>query len=126
MVNALLEPAHRDPFAPPAVAVAAPLAPAPVAHPAKAPVPAPEPMAVPPPAPPPPPAVRYLGMVLGPTGQRVLLLGHGDQVLTLAPGLALPGGYVVQAREREGLRLVHGASGASHIVPIPAAADAGP
>lgn len=127
MLNALLVPAVSDPFArlvAQPTARTAVLAPPP--QPFVAAVPPPEPMPIPPPPPPAPPSVRYLGMVLSPSGERLLLLAQGDQVLSVSPGLVLPGGYVVQSREREGLRLLHGASGASHLVAIPAAADAGP
>jgi hypothetical protein len=127
MLNALLEPAVSDPFA---RLVAQPMArtavPAPPPQLLVATVPPPEPMPIPPPPPPAPPPVRYLGMVLSPSGERLLLLAQGDQVLSVSPGLTLPGGYVVQSREPEGLRLVHSASGASHLVAIPSAADAGP
>lgn len=83
---------ERDPFAPPAP----PPAPAPPPVPA-VPAAAPPP---PPPAPPPPFNARYVAQLLTPAGERLLYLRDGEQLIIAQAGVALPGGYVIEALVR--------------------------
>ena len=59
------------------------------------------------PATPQPPAVqhRYFGQLRAPTGELITFLARGDQVLAIAPGQMLEGGYLVEAIEPAAVRL---------------------
>lgn len=107
-----LEPAQRDIFAPvepPASKVAA-------TPPETA--PAPEP----PPAPSAPAMTwRYLGSMLTPSGQRLVMLARGETNVTIEAGTVLEDGYVVQAIGADAVRLVYPPLGTVVDVPIPAA-----
>lgn len=116
-----IEPAKRDIFSPVAL-------PAPPAEPASAPVmppPVQTPIAVqpPPPAPPPPapPALpyRYLGSMLTPGGQRLVMLARGQTAVPVTEGTRLDEGYVVEAVTEEVVRLVYPALGSIVLLEIP-------
>lgn len=113
-----LEPARRDPFValpvptrmaatPPQVAVA-PTASIPQT-------------ALPPPpvAAPPVTALRYLGALFNPNGERLLLLADGEMVVTAQPGTALPNGYVVQSVALDAVRVAHPPTGAVIDISLP-------
>lgn len=113
-----LEPAGRDPFV--ALPVATPLAAAPpqvVVAPA---APAPQtPLSPPPAAAPPVTALRYLGALFNPNGERLLLLADGEVVVTAQPGTALPNGYVVQSVALDAVRVAHPPTGAAIDISLP-------
>lgn len=122
-------PAQRDIFAA-ALATAGPTgaavrAAAASVQPAPAP-PMPTPAALPsPPAASPAPApalrVRYLGSMLTPMGEHLILLARGDDAFIARVGLKVEGGYAVQSVDPAAVRIVHEASGAAIDIPIPAA-----
>jgi len=101
--------AARDPFgAPPPVVITAP--PIPVIAPAISPVK--EPQA-------PPFNYFYLGQMIDPAGGRAVLLGRGDQAITVAVGLQLEDGYVVQTLTDRAIGLIHSATRTKVEVSIP-------
>ena len=107
-----LEPARRDifiPVEPPAPKVVSP-------PPEAAPIPEPLP-------PPSAPAMtwRYLGSMLTPDGQRLVMLARGETNVTIEAGMVLEDGYVVQAISADAVRLVYPPLGTVVDVPIPAA-----
>lgn len=107
-----IEPARRDIFVP----VEPPAPPMNVAAPA-----------APPPPPPPPaptaPAVtwRYLGSMITPAGERVVMLARGDTSTTVQVGTRLDEGYVVQSIGSDAVRLVYPPLGTSVEILIPPA-----
>lgn len=99
-----LAPASFDPFV---GAPSTPLRPASGLKPAATvalPIPAVMPVAPPTPQ---PPVVqhRYFGQLRAPTGELIAFLARGDQMLAIAPGQMLEGGYVVEAIEPDAVRL---------------------
>lgn len=116
-----LEPARRDPFI--ALPVATRLATAPPST-LTAPSPPPPQSAPPPPQPAAPPvsALRYLGVLFNPNGERLLLLADGEAVVTAQPGAALPNGYVVQSVALDAVRVAHPPTGAAIDIALPHAA----
>lgn len=104
-----VEPALRDPFSP--VKPPAPNPPAPVpANPPMQPVMAAS-LEVPPQVP--PTRARVLGTMVTPDGRRLVLMLVGDAVSVASAGLPLDNGYVVQAVEREAVRVVYPPTGTS-------------
>ena len=107
-----LEPARRDIFVP-------------VEPPAPKPVSPPPVLAQAPPSPPAPtaPAMtwRYLGAMVTPAGQRLVMLARGDSTVTVQPGTRLDEGYVVEAVGSDAIRLVYPPLGTVVDVPIPPA-----
>jgi hypothetical protein len=113
-----IEPAKRDPFAPvlpPPPPTAKPPVPAVVPVVAAAPLP----VIAPPPAAP-PVSLRYLGAMVTPEGQRLVMLMRGDTALTVQEGTRLDEGYVVQAIGRDAVRLFYAPTSTVLDVPIPA------
>jgi hypothetical protein len=107
-----IEAARRDifvPVEPPAPKVVPP-APAPVAPPP----PPPTPMA-------PPMSWRYLGAMVTPAGQRLVMLAKGDTNVTIQAGTQLDEGYVVEAIGADAVRLVYPPLGTVVDLPIPPA-----
>lgn len=91
--------------------------------------PAPKPVA-PPPAPPPPPLPpptapampwRYLGSMLTPAGERLVMLARADTSVTIRVGMRLEEGYVVDAIGSDAVRLVYPPLGTVVEIPIPPA-----
>lgn len=82
---------ERDPFAAPVPLppVAAPAPPAPVGPPPP-----------PPPSPPPPLTAGYMAQLLPPSGERVIYLRDGEQMVAAQVGAVLSGGYVIEALVR--------------------------
>lgn len=67
----------------------------------------------------PPVSVRYLGAMVTPGGQRLVMLARGDVVIPVEPGSRLDDGYVVQSISDDAVRLTHPAAGAIVDLPIP-------
>src|SRR5438105_6549198 len=107
-----IEPARRDIFVP--VEPAAPKPAAPTAPVAPAPLPPPSPTA-------PPVAWRYLGAMVTPAGERLVMLARGDTTTMVQPGLRLDDGYVVEAISSDAVRLVYPPLGSMAEIPIPPA-----
>lgn len=79
-------------------------------------------------APPPPPAPtaptlswRYLGVMVTPGGQRLVMLARGDTTLTIQPGTPLDEGYVVEAIGPDAVRVIYSPLGTVVNIPIPPA-----
>jgi hypothetical protein len=107
-----IEPARRDIFAPveppaPPVKVAAPV-------PAPPPPPAPAPTA-------PPITWRYLGAMVTPAEERLVMLARGDTSITVQVGTRLDEGYVVESISTDAVRLAYPPLGTSVDIPIPPA-----
>lgn len=82
----------------------------------------------PPPQPvaPPATALRYLGVLFNPSGERLLLLADGEAVVTATVGTALPNGFVVQSVANDAVRLAHAPTGTAIDVPLPTVARSQP
>jgi hypothetical protein len=110
-VRPMLEPAGRDPFAPPA-----PPAPPPIAAASKATPPSP------PPAPQAPPLnLAFAGTMVDPDGKRIVFAAIGAETVTLTAGLVLPNGYQVQSIGGTQVELVFPPLGTRATMNIPAA-----
>ena len=64
---------------------------------------------------------RYLGTMITPAGQRLVMLARGDTTVTVQPGTRLDEGYVVEAIGSDAVRLVYPPLGTVVDVPIPPA-----
>lgn len=108
------EPARRDVFAPVEVVQKKP--PRPVAVVMEAPPPPP-----PPPAPSAPPAnYRFLGRMVTPSGETLVYLASGVQVIAVRVGERLDSGYVVESVNSDNVLLVYPPLGAKVAIPLPA------
>jgi hypothetical protein len=65
-------------------------------------------------------SLRYLGTMVTPQGQRLVMLARGDTAVTVQEGTRLDEGYVVQAIGQDEVRLLYPATGMVLGVPIPA------
>ncbi len=116
-------PIVADPFQP---STTAPAVPAPPAPPAPAPAQVTiEPSPPAPPPPPPRPTVAYVGSVTGTDGRLRHFVVAGERHLELAPGVELPGGYVVESVRAASALLRHPSSGAAAELAWPVASEAG-
>lgn len=111
----LVEPARRDIFA--AVEPPAPKASPP-------PPPPPAPVIAPPPPAPPSLSLRYLGAMITPTGERLVLLARGDASIPVQVGTRLEEGYVVESIGTDSIRLFYPPLGSVVDIPIPPAPPA--
>ncbi|HEX6705223.1 MAG TPA: hypothetical protein VF169_10720 [Albitalea sp.] len=78
----------------------------------------------PPPAPPPAPAApamnwRYMGAMVTPDGERLVMLARGDSSVLIQVGTRLEEGYVVEAIGSDAVRLVYPSLGTVVDLPIP-------
>lgn len=112
-----IEVARRDPFAPYVPPVPTPPAVKTLAAPAIAVAPPPAPAQALPVAP--GLNLRYLGAMVTPEGQRLVLLARGDVAVPVEVGMRLDEGYVVQGLFANTVRLVYPALGTTVDVPIP-------
>jgi hypothetical protein len=72
------------------------------------------------PAPSPPEVTwRYLGAMVTPAGERLVMLARGDSSVTVQVGTRLEEGYVVEAVGSDAVRLAYPPLGTSVDVPIP-------
>jgi hypothetical protein len=111
--------ALSDPFGASALPVAAPprpAAPTPVVAPAA------PPQLVAAAAPPVP--LRYLGSMLTPQGQWLVMLLRGDTAIVARAGLGFEDGYVIQSISPQAVRLVHTTTGAGLDIAVPVSLDA--
>jgi len=65
--------------------------------------------------------LRYLGSMLTPAGERLVLVARGDTAYIARPGLSVEGGYAIQSIEANAVRVVHSSSGNVTDIPIPTA-----
>jgi hypothetical protein len=109
-----LGPARRDPFVP--VSAPPPAEPPPVPMPVA--VDAVEAQA--PPSAPPPLTMRYLGTMVTPNGETLVMLARDDMAIPVQAGTQLHDGYVVRALTADAVRLAHPATGAVVELALPA------
>ena len=110
----VVDAAKRDVFVP----YAAPLPPAPPAPRAPAPV-VQAAVLLPPPAPQAPAlSLRFLGSMIAPSGERLVYLARGDEVVSVVVGDRLEEGYVVSALTAEAVTLVYPPLDVHVVVPI--------
>lgn len=64
---------------------------------------------------------RYLGTMVTPAGQRLVMLARGDTVVTVQPGASLDDGYVVEAVGSDAIRVTYPPLGTVVDIPIPPA-----
>jgi hypothetical protein len=114
-----IEPAQRDIFAGRLAARASAAAPLPALPTATSPEAAVAPQ-------PPPLALRYMGSMINPDGQRLVYLAHGDLSLLVAVGDRLDEGYVVESISTDSITLVYPPLGSKSTVPIPPAHEPAP
>lgn len=67
----------------------------------------------------PPLRLRYLGSMLTPAGERLVLMARGDAAFVARPGLNVDDGYAIQSVEAHAVRVVHSGSGNVTDIPIP-------
>ena len=117
-----VEPATRNIFAS-VVPKPAPTPPPPAMvrppEPALAPLPPPRPIA-------PAQSLRYLGYMLTPAGETLVLLADGETPVPVQPGTRLPNGYVVQTLGQNAVRLLYPLTDTVVDLPIPPAATQRP
>lgn len=67
-------------------------------------------------------SVRYLGIMLTPSGERLVMLARGDSSVTIQAGTRLDEGYVVESIDTTAVHLVYPPLGTHVDISIPPAA----
>lgn len=67
----------------------------------------------------PPLNYRYLGQMVDPTGRKLIYLARGDAAVQVAVGGKLEEGYVVEAMDADGIRLLYAPMDVRTVIPVP-------